>query len=258
MPDAPPIHSYRRIVEQIEGAILSGEIQVGSRLGSERELMVEYGVSRPTIREALRMLQSMGLLEPTTGTRGGPVVRAPSPETLGRSFRTMLGTASLGLAELVEYRIMLDGSACELAAVRHTDAQLERMRVAVEHMREAAEGDDADFADADLAFHQTVWEASGNQILLLSGQAVWGALRELLQRDLERDPATNAVKLDSWHIDSGLFEAIARRDQAEAGRLARRAIANRFSPMLNADERRVLAVLAGTGDGAGGASAAHD
>lgn len=255
---AVPVLTYQRIVEQVESAILSGEVSVGEQLASERELMVQFGVSRPTVREALRVLQSMGLIEPKPGTRGGPVVLAPSPETLGRSFRTMLGTASLGLAELVEYRIMLDGSACELAAVRHTDAQLERMRVAVERMREAAEGDDADFADADLAFHQTVWEASGNQILLLSGQAVWGALRELLQRDLERDPATNAVKLDSWHIDLGLFEAIARRDQAEAGRLARRAIANRFSPMLSADERRVLAVLAGTSDGESVASAAHD
>src|SRR5690606_21026262 len=125
----------------------------------------------------------------------------------------------------------------ELAAARHTEAQLERMRLAIEHMREAAEGDAADFADADLAFHETVWEASGNRILLLSGQAVWGALRELLQRDLERTPGTNTAKLDSAQIDSGLYDAIASRDAAEAGRIARSSIAQRFMPLLEADER---------------------
>lgn len=242
---AVPVLTYQRIVEQVEAAILSGEIPVGSQLSSERDLMVQFGVSRPTVREALRVLQSMGLIEPKPGTRGGPVVLAPTADTLGRSFRAMVGTASLGLAELVEYRIVLDGSASELAAVRHTDAELARMREAVTRMREAAEGDASDFADADLAFHETVWEASANQILMLSGQAVAGALRALVQRDLERSSGGNAVKLDSARIDSGLFEAIEARNAAEAGRIARGAIADRFSSMLTDDERNAIRAITG-------------
>lgn len=241
---AVPVLTYQRIVEQVENAILSGEIPVGSQLSSERELMVQFGVSRPTVREALRVLQSMGLIEPKPGTRGGPVVLAPVPETLGRSFRAMLGTAALDLGELLEYRIVLDGSACELAAVRHTPAQGERMREAIERMREAAENDSADFAEADLAFHKSIWEASGNQILLLSGQAVWGALHALVQRDLDRRPGDNSVKLESAHIDSGLFEAIMRRDAEEAGRIARTSIADRFIPMLSESQRSALEMLA--------------
>lgn len=241
---AVPVLTYQRIVEQVEDAILSGEIPVGSQLSSERDLMVQFGVSRPTVREALRVLQSMGLIEPKPGTRGGPVVLAASPDTLGRSFRAMLGTAALDLGELLEYRIVLDGSACELAAVRHTDTQGEQMRQAIERMRQAAASDADDFAEADLAFHKTIWQASGNQILLLSGQAVWGALRALVQRDLDRNPGDNAVKLESAHIDSGLFEAIMRRDAEAAGRIARTAIAERFAPMLGDEQRAALEMLA--------------
>ena len=232
-------------MEQIEAAILSGELPVGSRLGSERELMVQFGVSRPTVREALRMLQSMDLLEPSTGTRGGPVVRAPSAETLGRSFRTMLGTSALGIAELVEFRLLLDGSACELAALRHTDAQLEAMRQAVQRMHDAAGDRSETFAEADLAFHETVWEASGNPILVLSGQAVWGALRELMQRGLERgsDSEDDSIQHASARIDHELFEAIRDRHAVEAGRRARTAIATRFMPLLEPEEQRGVRAL---------------
>ena len=70
---AVPVHTYQRIVDQIEQAIVSGDIPVGSQLASERDLMVQFGVSRPTVREALRILQSMGLIESRPGTRGCPI-----------------------------------------------------------------------------------------------------------------------------------------------------------------------------------------
>ena len=242
---AVPIHTYQRIVEQIEQAIVSGEIPVGSQLASERELMVQFDVSRPTVREALRVLQSMGLIESRPGTRGGPQVLAPSPETLRRSLRAMLGTAALDLAELVQYRVVLEGSSSALAALRHTDAQREEMRVAVEGMQAAAEANDEEFADLDLAFHKLVWAASGNRIFALSGEAVSGALSGLMHRDAEGPHRDNSVKLESAAIDRGLFDAIAGRDAIGAGTIARRAVANRFGPLLEPGQQEALALLVG-------------
>lgn len=172
-----PVHTYERIVDQIEQAIVSGEIPVGSQLASERDLMVQFGVSRPTVREALRILQSMGLLESRPGTRGGPVVLSPSSKALSRSFRAMIGTDALDIADLMEYRISLEGTASTLAALRHDDADLARMRGAIERMELEAVNNDDSFADADLDFHEAIWAASGNAVLRMSGQAVSGALR---------------------------------------------------------------------------------
>ncbi|PII85513.1 GntR family transcriptional regulator [Leucobacter sp. OLJS4] len=242
---AVPIHTYQRIVEQIEHAIVSGEIPVGAQLASERELMVQFDVSRPTVREALRVLQSMGLIESKPGTRGGPQVLAPSPDTLRRSLRAMLGTAALDLAELVQYRVVLEGSASALAALQHSDAQREEMRAAVEGMQAAAEANAEEFADLDLAFHTLVWNASGNRIFALSGEAVSGVLRGLMHRDAEGIHHDNRVKLESAAIDRGLFDAIARRDAVEAGTIARRAVANRFGPLLEPGQQEALALLAG-------------
>lgn len=240
---AVPVHTYQRIVEQIEHAILSGDIPVGSQLASERELMVQFSVSRPTVREALRVLQSMGLVESKPGTRGGPLVLAPSPKTLRRSFSTMLGTDALSIDELVQFRIVLEGSSFALAAQARTAEQLAVMRQAVERMAEAAASNAEDFASADLDFHEAVWAASGNQILHMSGQAVSGVLIGMMQRDAEGEHHDNRVKLESARIDRTLFDAIEAGDARLAATLARRAVADRYAPLLSEAGRASIAVL---------------
>ncbi|MBK0417809.1 FadR family transcriptional regulator [Leucobacter sp. CSA1] len=240
-----PVHTYQRIVEQIERAIVSGEVPVGSQLASERDLMAQFGVSRPTVREALRILQSMGLIESRPGMRGGPLVLAPSPSALRRSFRAMLGTSAMDVSELVQFRVVLEGSTSKLAALRRTDADLDRMRAAVERMRAAAETNDPDFADADLEFHEAIWAASRNGILEMSGQAVSGVLRLLMRQEEADDQNDNRVKLSSTTTDEGLFEAIAAQDAQLAGGIARRSVAERYAPLLEDEgDRLALRLLA--------------
>lgn len=243
---ALPVHTYQRIVDQIEHAIVSGEIPVGARLSSERDLMVQFGVSRPTVREALRILQSMGLLESKPGTRGGPVVLAPSAKNLSRSLRAMLGTDAMNLSELIEYRVMLEGTASQLAAFRHTTEQLGRMAAAIERMEAEALVDGLSFTDADLEFHEAVWDASGNQVIRLSGEAASGVLRALMQRQVEHSPQVALSKQANAVTDRELFSAIAARDAAAASRIARQAVADRFAPLLESQaDREALHIIAG-------------
>lgn len=224
--------TYERIVEQIETAITSGAIVAGDHLPSERELMVQFSVSRPTVREALRVLQSMGLIESKPGGRGGPRVLEPSPQSLTRSFTTMARLDSLSMTELVQFRLVLESSACRLAATLHNAEQLAGMRSAIERMEQAVGKDAEAFARADVDFHLAVWEASGNALLTMCGRAVAEAIVGLITQQLMDSEATERTEAASAALDREIFEAIAARQSVEAGRRARQAIYDRYLPLL--------------------------
>ncbi len=227
--------TYERVVEQIESAIISGAIATGDHLPSERELMTQFSVSRPTVREALRVLQSRGLVESKPGGRGGPKVLEPTPESMTRSFVTMARMDSLSMAELVQFRLVLEASACRLAATLHNPEQLKAMRSAIERMEKAVGKDAEAFARADVDFHLAVWRASGNALLTMCGRAVAEAIVGLITQQLADSDATEQAEAASAALDREIFEAIAARKSAEAGRIARHAIYDRYVPFLSGD-----------------------
>ncbi|MBO0898129.1 FadR/GntR family transcriptional regulator [Arthrobacter sunyaminii] len=239
---AVPVLTYERVVEQIEAVIISGEVQPGQHLPSERELMVQFSVSRPTVREALRVLQSRGLIASRPGGRSGPEVLPLTGQALQQSFTTLARIASLSLSDLVQFRIILESSACRLAAALHTPVQLAAMRGAVERMESAAGSMDL-FNAADLEFHAVVWEASHNQLLQASGQAVSGALLDLMNDRISSAGDPGAAMRDAAASDRLLFNAIASGDSAAAGEQARRSITAAHDAYLDADGRNGLAAL---------------
>jgi GntR family transcriptional regulator, transcriptional repressor for pyruvate dehydrogenase complex len=242
---AVPTLTYQRVVEQIEQAILSGEIQPGQHLPSERELMVQLSVSRPTVREALRVLQSQGLIASKPGGRGGPVVLPVSPETLGRSFTMAARIASLSLSELVQFRIVLESSACQLASALHTPEQLDQMRDAVERMETQLANGSEDFNRADLDFHAAIWDASHNSLLRVCGQAVAGSILNLMNDRMQRSEDSLSAMEGALERDRALFEAIAAGDSAAAGETARSAISAYFAEYLDDEGTRGLQALSG-------------
>lgn len=242
---AVPTLTYQRVVEQIEQAILSGSIKPGQHLPSERDLMVQFSVSRPTIREALRVLQSQGLIASKPGGRGGPQVQALSPDSLGRSFTNLARIASLSLSELVQFRIVLESSACQLAAALRTEEQLEKMRDAVVRMEaEAAHGSDS-FNRADLDFHAAVWEASHNALLRICGEAVADSILKLMNDRMDRSANSATAMQESVERDRAILHAIETGNAAAAGSTARNAIAAYFADYLDADGALGLQALTG-------------
>lgn len=157
-----------QVESQLKEAILSGQFGQGDKLPPETVLAEQFGVSRPTVREALSGLVSSGLIRKIPGVAGGSFVNSVTPDSLSHqlteSMDTILKLGALGLGELNQVRNVLEVPAARWAAEYRTDDHLDQLRDVVEKQRTTTI-DDPDIPDYDLAFHSTVGQASGNRLL---------------------------------------------------------------------------------------------
>lgn len=194
----PPKLSHLLAVD-LRHMILTGELAADQRLPPETKLAAALSVSKETLREALRILESQSLLDIRRGRGGGPVVRRPGIDAVSRYVALLLQLRQVTLAQLEEARALVEPPAAEQFAVRATDADLEQL--AARHDIERAGADDPlAFAAAVAAFDQSVTELSGNRSL----SVIAGAFREI-------------------HAGQ-IFQLIASVDAARAGRFARHVI----------------------------------
>ena len=152
------------VATELEARILEGSLKPGDRLPAERELAVELGVSRPSLREAIQKLVSKGLL--TTRHGGGTTVTDRLEAPFVDPWQQMLDGHPTLQSDLLEFRHMLEAQAAYLAAERATDADIERLDAAVAALDEVyASNDLAACIDTDVAFHQAIAEAAHNVLI---------------------------------------------------------------------------------------------
>jgi GntR family transcriptional regulator, transcriptional repressor for pyruvate dehydrogenase complex len=122
----PP--AYQMLADELRADITSGRLRAGERLPPEPELCVKTGVSRSTVREALRLLASQHLIVTTRGVTGGSFVAHPDAEQLSEALSTGLtllnNAAAIGFTDLLEVRRALEIPAAGLAAIRRSEAHL--------------------------------------------------------------------------------------------------------------------------------------
>jgi DNA-binding FadR family transcriptional regulator len=202
-----------QVAAQVEALITSGEWPVGTRIPPEIELVTRLGVSRSTVREALRSLVHTGMLEARPGD--GTYVRAFSElavPLLRRARRAHL-------REAVEVRCVLEQHAASLAAQRRSKRDVARLRALLRRQREAsATGDLAAYAEADAALHRAVVACAGNAFLAEIYEHLGGALKLSVSPELWDDHYALAVEEVELH--AALVEAIAAGDPAAAERAA--------------------------------------
>ena len=172
--------AYQQVADQLREQIVSGVLRPGDRLPVEGELASVFGVSRSTVREALRALASQGFTYTKRGVAGGTFISRSDPEGFREAIETrialMAGDDEMGLAELLEMRLVLEVPAARLAAVRRTAEQLDAMRSAIENEKADPLPRAGRFA-AQRPFHEIVFEASGNRLLSVLGALFLGAWR---------------------------------------------------------------------------------
>ncbi|MGA7807584.1 FadR/GntR family transcriptional regulator [Bradyrhizobium sp.] len=209
--------NHAEVARSIGVDIIAGRYAEGTRLPGDAELISIFGVSRPVLRESVKTLVAKGLL--STKARVGTVVRERGDWNMFDAdvlaWHLDAGIDKRFLSDLAEIRLAVEPRAAALAASRSSDADLGELQRSMARMRGAA-SDSTGFADADLALHVAVANASGNPFMRSIGHVIEAALRAsfLLSAPVEtRDRETVLL----WH--QRIVDAIAAGD-AEAASAA--------------------------------------
>lgn len=196
---------YEEVAEHLQRQFASGRLKPGDRLPPERELAEQFGVSRTSIRDAIRVLELMGLVEPRQGE--GTVVREGSPEHMVAPLATAIAMQRGLVDDLMEVRTVLEPPMSALAASRATPEDVVQMDAIIARQSErVSAGGTA--VDEDTAFHYAVATASRNRVVLRVVDVLMDLLRESRARSLQ----TKGRPERSLAGHRRILEAIHRRD----------------------------------------------
>jgi GntR family transcriptional regulator, transcriptional repressor for pyruvate dehydrogenase complex len=238
-----PVRAYQRIVEQIEDALARGDLSPGQRLPSERELVTQFAVSRSTVREALRVLESNGVVRSRPGDPNGPEILPYSQGALRKQLVRLARVDKLRLSELIGFRMIIDGAAIQLAARLRTAEQLAEMERTLDAMRSAVEASFDEFSEADLAFHDAVAEASRNSLIQICDEAVRGVVLSLISDKISHAPNSRALMHESLQHHAQVVEAIRAGDGNAAARVARQNMYDYYASYVPESDREPLRAL---------------
>ncbi|MBI3028988.1 MAG: FadR family transcriptional regulator [Candidatus Rokubacteria bacterium] len=216
-PDVEPIRStriYEEIVRQVRGLITEGRLRSGDRLPPERDLAARFKVSRTSVREALRTLESMGLIAIRPGE--GTFVREMSVESLVEPLAQVILSGREAVGELFEARRLLEPAIAGLAARRATQDDVHEMeRILEDQAKEVAAGLTGLAQDA--AFHASIAVSVRNRAIT----RIISALLDLLTQSREESLQTPGRPTRSHQDHQRILAAIRRRDEAGASRAMR-------------------------------------
>ncbi len=216
------------IAEQIRTAILSGRLKAGDRLSPERELAEQFGVSRVTVRDALRSLEAMGLIAVKVGARGGAFVTAPTGSKVAQTMSDMMMMSATTPEDIVEARLIVELGTVTLACARASDVDLAQLRELCERGREALEAGNYS-RELSWDFHAQLGQSAHNGAV--------GGLTQSFRSTLSMHPlrVREGSRAHELTVEEHLriVEALERRD----GGAARHAMADHLLRGTSLEER---------------------
>lgn len=227
----------QQIARQVREAMLGGRLATGQRLPSEQELAIDYNVSRPTVREAMRILAANGLITATRGAAGGTFIALPATDavaaSLSETIELWFQAGSTSAAEVEQARGWIERGCVRLAAEQRTAGDLDAIQAAVDDARDPSIDMDR-FLELDIDFHVAISRAAHNGVLELAMTAIHlarprtntlllsalkpgliveqhDAILEAI-RDQDADAAEQAFQNHLEHLISIRAEALEQRD----------------------------------------------
>jgi GntR family transcriptional regulator, transcriptional repressor for pyruvate dehydrogenase complex len=200
------------IVEQVRLLIRRGHLLVGDRLPSERELCERFGVSRVTVREALRVLEANGLVEIRVGARGGAFVTAPSSRLVGEGIADLISLATITADEVTEARRVFELGIVPLVCERATEEDIAALYEICDRSSAQLSGDD-DPLELSAEWHARYAQAAHNRAVAMLVAALHGPLLMALEKARQVAPPRGRRGVEEHRA---LVDAIADRDMARA------------------------------------------
>src|SRR5262245_49235125 len=182
----------QRIADELRRLIVSGKLSEGESLGREPELVERFGVSRPSLREALRILEAEGLISVVRGMLGGIVVHEPNERMTARTAALVLQARNVSLADVYEARALLEPTAVRvIASMRSRHAAVSELRQLIKQQLRLIRDPDT-FGPVNSRFHERLVALAGNQTLTIVAEM----LNEIVAR------AVTAISKTGPTVDS--------------------------------------------------------
>lgn len=231
--------AFEEILDQLESAIASGRLAPGERLPPERELAQQFQVSRTSVREALRILEALGITRVQRGHDHGAELRETPVNALGPLLRFYVVLGYVSLSEIADALVLVQAWAARRIARDQNPEALSKLKALVEEMHDPEIGQDR-YREVDAMFHTTIVENCGNPIAnfvldgctqslkrLIQGAietgGEWASLRERLTQEhadiyaaLEAGEVDRAESLITTHLEYWTGLAIERSEAAQA------------------------------------------
>ncbi len=232
---------YQDVVEQIQEAIINGDLKAGDRLPAERELKETFQTSRSTVREALRVLEQKGLIEIKLGTGGGAVVKAITSDLVSESLDILIRSQQIPIRHLAEFRERVEEDVVKLATERMTPSDQVMLNALLDQGRQCvARGTDgvSDFLTVDKKVHLAFAKIVGNPIYIAILNTIHENIRRYYDTFLmmeEPEMIENLKDLEK------VVAAMTKKDAKRAGEIARMHV-QRFSQYMELREQQQGAV----------------
>ncbi len=202
-----------KIVTQVREALFANRLSPGDHLGSEKELSAQFGVSRITVRDALRTLEATGIVEIRVGAGGGARIAEGNLERYSDALAIQLKLSDMSAREIIEAQMAIEGAAAEMAAKNRTDENIAHLKELVE-LASREMDNPTRFTELGMIFHLLFAEASGNRALV----AQFRALRHVVWPQGGGRTTERAAR-SALSVHKKLIELIEARDSAGARQL---------------------------------------
>jgi DNA-binding FadR family transcriptional regulator len=210
---------FQNVVEQIQEAILDGRLKAGESLPSERGLKEMFGVSRGTLREALRVLEQKGLIEIRLGVGGGSIVKPLNTDSVTESLGLLIRSRGVSLAHLAQFREDVEGVVAARAAGQRNHGHIQDLKQLLRQARKCVDGGvqhRQEFIQLDKQFHMKLAEITANPIFIF----VLHSIHENIHRYYDRFLSMETPELEeNYRFLKAVVSAIETGDQTAARQL---------------------------------------